>query len=266
METLLGNAYADFTVIVVDHGHSAWSPPPDISPANLVVLRAGTDLWWSGATNAGIRRALDEGADAVMLLNADCRLEPAAAGQLFEMAERSNGVVAPVQRSLGSQAILSAGTIPFISLGFPTFKERVRTDRPMMSHTIIRGGRGVAIPRSTFEVVGLFAAAELPHYLADHDFYLRCQRAGIALQIADGLDVYVDEASTSTASRPSQLSWTEFKASLHDPRSHRNLVAVQSFFRRNYPIRALHGVGTMLYLARYALSWAIRRADRLIRN
>ncbi len=36
-------------------------------------------------------------------------------------------------------------------------------------------------------------------YLADHDFYLRCQRQGVRLLIAQHIDVFVDETRTSVA-------------------------------------------------------------------
>ena len=209
--------------------------------------------------NRGIDAALSAGAESVMLMNPDCVLDGAEAQQLFDQSESMGSIVAPIQVDLDSGTAFCAGAVPLLSLGFPTLFEPKKRGGLTDRFAIVAGGRGVVIPRSVFETIGKLAANDLPHYWADHDFYLRARRRGIAQHITDGVAVRVDQERTSSAADPRSLGWAGFRASLTEPRSHRNLPSIRAFFRRNYPIRPLHRIGTGLYLARYFASWAFRR-------
>jgi GT2 family glycosyltransferase len=261
---LLQPSREEFTVIVVDHGTEPWQPPADLDASRLVIVNATPDLWWTGATNTGIRHALAAGADTIMLLNSDCVLTGKAATNLMRRSEKTGGIVTPMQTSLDGDRTLCAGALPALALGFPTLRERTTTGGVLSRLTIPCGGRGVAIPASVLEELGLLAEAELPHYWADHDFFLRCRRRGVPLEIAEDLVVKVDEKTTSIAYQPDALDWRSFRASLAEPKSHRNMPAIRAFFRRNYPIRPLHWIGSTLYLLRYIVSWGVGRSARLI--
>jgi len=129
---------------------------------------------------------------------------------------------------------------------------------------LIAGGRGVVIPVSVIENVGMLDEVNLPHYYADHDFYFRCRRAGVPLYVAVEADVLVDNSKTSMAEKPGQLSLPEFIASLRDRRSHRNLAAVGALFRKHYPLRRLYFVGVWLHLVRYLIRYAMARSRYLL--
>ncbi|MFQ5555410.1 MAG: glycosyltransferase family 2 protein [Acidimicrobiia bacterium] len=261
LRALEASEYREFTTVVVDHGST--DATADILPArfpDVVHLRESESLWWTGATNVGIRWALDSGAAAVVLLNNDCELAPAALATLVGHAERTPGVIAPVQRVAHTGRVLCVSAVPLVALGFPTLfvKRKIPATVPSPAKMIC-GGRGVLVPVDVFDRVGLLAEEDLPHYLADHDFYLRCRKAGVPLWAAGDADVFVDESRTSVATSPATLSWSEFRATLQNPRSHRNVPSLVSFFRRHYPIRALAPVGVWLNVARYHATWALGR-------
>jgi GT2 family glycosyltransferase len=201
-----------------------------------------------------------------MLLNADCVLDVASATRLFQRCETERSIVAPIQVDLTTGATVCAGAVPLTLLGFPTLRERTETGGFWDRFTIVCGGRGVAIPTAVFEKIGMLAAESLPHYWADHDFFMRCRRAGFAMEIQADLQVAVDGTRTTSAARPSNHDWGSFQTSLSEPGSHRNRTAIRAFFRRNYPIRPLHFIGSMLYLVRYTAVWALRRAAQLLRR
>ncbi len=68
--------YQDFEIVLVDHGIS-----DEISRLardefpRVTCLRGSAELWWSGASNLGIRYALKAGSQWLMLLNHDCYVQ-----------------------------------------------------------------------------------------------------------------------------------------------------------------------------------------------
>jgi len=255
-----------FTVVIVDHGvtDTVERGLAEEFP-EVVHLRADSSLWWAGAVNHGIRFALSKGADFIMLLNHDCLLAGSTVATLLEHARRmQHAVIAPVQRSLETNAIISLRPRELLLLGFPVLigprriTERMRESK-IITTPMIGGGRGVIIPASVFKTVGLFDAERFPHYYADHDFYLRCRTRKIPLYTAVDVEVLVDEGCTSLASRPGRMSWRDFVDSLYERRSHRNLRDLWMLFRVHYPVRHLAWLGFSLSAGRYLLIYLLNR-------
>jgi GT2 family glycosyltransferase len=154
-------------------------------------------------------------------------------------------------------------------LGFPTLglpRRNLRfLDRPCLLPTkLIIGGRGVLIPSSVFERLGLFDEARLPHAGSDNDFYLRCAKKGVPLFVAADATVYVDDTRTTLAARAERLNWKEFLETLKDRRSHRNLRDLEMLFRLHYPVKRLHHLGLALNLARFFFLYAWNRMRYLL--
>jgi GT2 family glycosyltransferase len=70
-------------LIVVDNGTGALDAAM-VEGAELIALPANTGF--AGGSNVGLRRALDAGADFVLLLNNDATLDPACLGELVRAA------------------------------------------------------------------------------------------------------------------------------------------------------------------------------------
>ena len=76
--------------MVVDHGTTSDTKQSLEREYPEVVRIVGTpELWWTGATNLGIRYALSCGAELVMLLNNDCYVAPDATSELIELWQQS---------------------------------------------------------------------------------------------------------------------------------------------------------------------------------
>ena len=121
LSALKNSQYQHFNTIVVDHGEM-----DDISRfvaadfPDVIRLRGSSELWWSGATNLGIKHALDNNGQLVMLLNHDCFVRPETIGNLVKSIDLSNQtIVAPVQRSVRDGKLVITATSCFL-LGFPT--------------------------------------------------------------------------------------------------------------------------------------------------
>jgi GT2 family glycosyltransferase len=257
LESLERSTFPDFEIIVVDHSNiseiSDWlrNQFPHVD-----CIRGSSELWWSGATNLGIRHALHKGSTLIMLLNHDCYVHKSTIGTLLtRLHDQDNAIVAPTQVNTrtGRETI---GATSFFLAGFSTITPPASWYRKFHSEMLIPvrlipGGRGAIIRASVFERVGLFNEAQLPHYGADHDFYFRCRKANIKLYVCGDAKVDIDDSMTTLGNMDSKLSLANFMNSLKNQRSHRNIKDLSMLFSLHYPIAALAPVGVALHLVRY---------------
>lgn len=266
LDSLRASEFSDFRIIVVDHGSTDETREalPGRYP-DVIHVRESDTLWWTGAVNAGIREAMRRGATHVILMNADCTVTPEMIGMLLSHEQTTvEAVIAPVQVDRQTGRAWDAHLTSCFLLGFPTLSLPWRYSSRLGKHELIPvrllvGGRGVLIPVSVFERIGMFDEERLPHYGADHDFYLRCRQHGIALYIAADATVYVDEAGGAMAGNPGRLGFREFIDTLTSRKSHRNIRELGNLFKSHYPVRGLYLVGLGLNLMRYFLVYFWKR-------
>jgi GT2 family glycosyltransferase len=270
---LQSGSFTGFTIIVVDHGSTDGTRDGLKNEYPDVMRVSGTpDLWWTGATNLGITTALKHGADLIMLLNNDCYVgHDTVESLLRHSSSNPDAIIAPVHRNLNSGKIITRRGGTLFLLGFPTLllpgKSLYRPDTDSIRNTsLIMGGRGTLIPADIFAKVGLFNEVDLPHYWADHDFFLRCKKHDIPQYIAQNTLVDIDEHTTSLANRRQDMKLSEFIDSLKNRRSHRNIRDLGALFRLHYPIPGLYPLGVFLNMARYTLVYLFTRAVHLASN
>lgn len=90
--------YPRFRTILVDNGSADGSVEAiRAGYPGVAIIENGENLGFSEANNIGMRRALADGADYVLLLNNDTVVDPGFLSELIEVAERdpSIGVVTP---------------------------------------------------------------------------------------------------------------------------------------------------------------------------
>ncbi len=266
LQAIRASKCREFRILVVDHGSDGRTRAMlEREHPEAIRVAGSPDDWWTGATNLGIRLALDRGASAVMLLNNDCYVTPETIGILLRLSQaRPDAIIAPIQRDRRSGAITSISPRSRFLFGFPTVPgpRRLTHDmaaQPLLPVKLIIGGRGVILPASVLARLGLFDAEALPHYGADHDFFMRVRRQGTPLYVATGAFVDIDDSRTTSADRPETLSWSAFLHTLRDTRSHRNLHDIAALFRKHYPIPGLYPVGVALYTGRYLLVYLVKR-------
>ena len=270
LAALQDSNFKEFEVILVDHGTT------DETRQGLLLefprtirVAGGQDLWWAGATNLGIRTALEGNAQFIMLLNNDCNVKPDTIGVLLGFSRKlPNAIVAPVQRELSSGRYLCITPRDLLLLGFPSWPggpknitQEMRA-QGVLPTRLISGGRGVLIPRSVFGTAGLLDEENLPHYCADHDFFFRCRAMNIQLYVAVDAEVYIDDHRTSSANHIERLSWREFFQTLKDTRSHRNITHLRVLFKKHYPVRFFYPVGLWLSILRYFTVYIVKRLRR----
>jgi len=271
LDALRASDYRNLEIIVVDHGSTDETKIalPAQYPEVVHVL-GDSSLWWAGATNLGIRTAISRGAETIMLLNNDCYVTPKTIETLLRHSEKADGaIIAPVQKDYDTDETICTTFGECFLLGFPslppyTGDKNTSDEETLISSQLIAGGRGVIIPVSVFQHIGVFDEVDLPHYGADHDFYLRCRKKGVPLYVALDSEVYIDKSRTSIAARSYEMTLAEFYQTLFSRRSHRNLRDLTVLFRKHYPIRGFHYIGVALNITRYFFVYVWHRMRRRV--
>lgn len=176
--------------VCVDNGSSDGSADavaerfPDVE-----LIRTEVNLGFAAGNNVGIRRALDRGADWVLLLNNDALAEDGLVGAL------ERGAAARPDAGVLACKVLFAdsGKLWYAGASFDPFLGRSRhdgfgsTDEPgRLRDTVRATGTGMAVSRAAIERAGLLDE-ELFLYAEDLEWCLRIKAAGLAI-------VYVPEA------------------------------------------------------------------------
>lgn len=251
-------------IIIVDHGTTDDTKKELLSNfPGVTRVQGSPELWWAGATNLGIKNAIHNHSDYIMLLNNDCYIQPNTIETIKNLIIANTGsIIAPVQKDLDSNKITSITPSSCFFLGFPTLPGSMKLPKKnnsLLTTKLIIGGRGVVIPSKVFSDIGYFDEIHLPHYGADHDFYIRARKEKIPLYTTPETFVSIDNSRTTLAIKPESLTFKEFIDSFYSTRSHRNIKHVSELFKKHYPIPKLHILGITLFAVRYTSVYLVKK-------
>ncbi|MEK7502079.1 MAG: glycosyltransferase family 2 protein [Patescibacteria group bacterium] len=182
-------------VVVVDNGSkSNYKADKKYNKFTLKIIRSEKNLGFSGGQNLGIRYALDNGADYVLILNNDTLLDKNLILALIDSLNENVGIVAPKiyfakgyefhkdkysEKEMG-KIIWYAGGI----MDWPNIIARHRgvdkVDKgqyEILEQTDFASGCCMLVKREVFEKIGLFDEKYFLYY-EDNDFSQRAKIAG----------------------------------------------------------------------------------------
>lgn len=248
LASLRALAYSNFTVLLVDNGSTDGSAC-EIRKAypKVMVIETGKNLGFAGGNNAGIRKALEHGAQYIWLLNNDTKVAPDSLRALVRMGEENPriGVVGSVIYHMAEPERLQAwggGRVNFW-LGRSRHFIRPVADRKLEFIT----GASLFVRKQVLESVGLLDE-QFFMYWEDSDFCFRVRRSGGLLGVARDSRVWHKESAT--AGRDRVFLDLTFGAS------------AALFFRKHAPLPAYSiSVGGGLRIAKRLLSGNWRRAQ-----
>jgi len=169
------------------------------------LVRTGRNLGFAGGNNVGIRRAVERGADWVLLLNNDAVAEPGVPAALARaaVARPDAGLLACKVLFADGETVQYAGARYLAWLGYSgrerghggpdRFHEPVDVDRA--------DGAALAVSRAAVERAGLLDE-RLFAYVEDVEWSLRIRRAGFRIVLVPDA-VVVHKGSASTGGRAS---------------------------------------------------------------
>ncbi|MBA2332214.1 MAG: glycosyltransferase family 2 protein [Actinobacteria bacterium] len=214
LEDTLGclESLAGVETVVVDNGSDDGSPDaietrfPDVD-----LIRAGVNLGFAAGNNVGIRRALDRGADWVVLVNNDATVAPDVVDALVAAAARypdAGALAGKVYVDEPRDVLWYAGGNFEPRLGY---SGRVRgagkrDDGSYDEERDVDWGTGafLAVSRAAIERVGLLDE-ELFAYVEDVDWCLRIRDAGLRVVFVPAARAW-HRVSASTGGKASTTS------------------------------------------------------------
>ncbi len=193
ISALVAQTYPRLHVLVIDN-NSADGTPQRIADRfpSLEQIRLERNHGFAAANNIGIRRALDNGADYVLLLNDDTRLEPCAIALLAAAAAADSrlGIVGPAIVSWQNPDIVYlGGRIDWRSgegmevLAAPEMLAQPRVDVEYVP------GCALLIKAAVIRQIGLLEESYFAYY-EDADWCLRSARAGFLCAVVPAARVH----------------------------------------------------------------------------
>lgn len=180
--SLRSQTFTGFQTIVVDDG-STDGTQEMIREAfpEVILLETSGDLFWTATTNIGIKHALELGADFVMTLNNDTYATPEFMEKIDYWAKRHPKALfgALALDAVTKKPVYAGQVIDWKLLRSKSWvhilKEGEFKGIRQVSHF---PGRGLLIPKTCFDEIGLFEEILFPHYYADYDYTHKAARNG----------------------------------------------------------------------------------------
>jgi GT2 family glycosyltransferase len=257
VESLQASDYAALRILVVDNGSDVKKYEELCALGSGVgIVRSEDNLGFAAGNNIGIRHALDQGADYVLLVNNDTIVAPEMIGMLVEAMERDPafGVAGPIIYYMDQpQEVWFAGYR--IKGELYVLRRGLRLEPPLqpVEDVDFVSGCGMLLRREMVERVGMFSPEYFMYY-EDLDLCLRAKRAGWRIACVTGASMWHKVSASSGGSESPMKQYHQVRSSLIFYRRYTRGV----MFLVNMSLRLAHAAYSLLrYVVRGTLNLAM---------
>ena len=264
-------------MIVVDDGSTDGTAEMirDEFPAVHVVKGQG-DLWWTGATNAGIKYVIENrtvgASDFILTLNNDLEVE----NNYLEILFHHSRIYRRALIGSVSVDINNTDRMNFCGVAWNAFTGNYRlkakdygcsyrklTQTQNAVNSDLLSGRGTLIPKTVFDEIGFFDDVNFPQYAADEDFSLRAKRQGWKLVVPANVYVKSHVAETGIDAKNLRISLRNFKLILFSIKSPVNLKIRYRWAMKNTRLKVFY---FLIDSAKIVLSVSFKMARQRMRG
>jgi len=246
LESIHRLEYPDFGVIVVDNGSRDGSAAIlRRAYPQIALIENRRNLGYSAGNNQGMRRAWEDGADYVWLLNNDTVVEPDSLGKLVEEAERSpeTGLISPVVHHYEDRERVQfmGSYFDYATHELVSVRRWSELDDEWVQRHLVLWGTALLIRKSVVDAIG-YLSEEYFAYHEDCDYSLRALRSNFRTAVRRDSRVFHKDSRSTGKWSPMQVFlrtrndyflWRD-----NEPRS-RRIAMIGQFMARTIPVATL---------------------------
>ena len=207
VRSVLKSSYENLKIYLVDNNSNDGIEMKIQEFSEVTFIQSGSNLGYTGGNNIGIKKALEEGSDWVLLLNPDATVEKDTIEILVEKTKKHNAHIAnPKIYFAHSKKIWFAGKFFDRAnvLGSHRGVDEEDTGKYDEEEELEDGtGCALLIKREVFEKIG-FLDENYFLYYEESDFLYRARQAGFKIMYIPGSVVYHENAKSSGVGGPLQ--------------------------------------------------------------
>ncbi len=240
LKALRKQTVKEFKTIIIDDGCTDGTAEMVESEfPEVILLREKGDLWWTAATNIGVRYALkQDDVNYIMTLNDDTLPQEDFIEQMLISAKNN------------PNALFGAFTID-ADTGKPLFggknmdwsrcairkliKEPLEEEYTGLHEVNVFPGRGLLIPKKVFSNIGFYDEKNFPQTVADDDFALRATNFGYKIYCNYDARIKEYPAESGGVGLRKEKSWKNYYQHLFGMRGAANLKWFSIFVIKNAP-------------------------------
>ncbi|OQW76912.1 MAG: hypothetical protein BVN35_05665 [Proteobacteria bacterium ST_bin11] len=240
--TLRAQTFQGFKIVICDHGSTdGTSELLAREFPEVIVIRADSSLWWTGAINVCVKYVLDRAAnqDCLLTLNNDTEVPSDYLAEFFAYHNQyPRAVLSSVTHDVTTG---SASSIGYRQNWLTAQSKAVTFDRHHLpdNFNVVEvthaSGRGTLFPIEVFRALGLYDEQRLPHYAADYDFSHKARREGYPIYVCKSCRVYSHIDATGMDAVRNQVSLKSFVSYFLSIRSPANISVRWWYGWKNCP-------------------------------